>query len=209
MTIRNDFVHLKDKQLTINLSSELNIVQYEHVSALGKGSFSINTKVRDVQSGEFFALKIYNIKELARIDKYNFSGETSIDKIRTECRYWSQFVNDHIPRLYEWYEREKDQTVIARSELGDIGGAGEWDEENKTYTISQKVYNLFLEKIINEDKVLRKVIPAETIIKDKSKENRVTLDIKQAKKFDVGPILEKKASTIKYKDLLELDNADD
>ena len=212
MAIRSDFVHLKDQQLQINLGSGAqDYVQYKHVDKLGKGAFSTCTKVVDTKTGEFFALKIYKIKEQERSERFNFGGESNIDKIKTECRFWSQFVNDHIPRLYEWYENEYDKSVIARSELGDIGGAGVWDPVTKTFTLDIGVYDLFQEKIIAEDKVLRNIICMSQHInmnKDNSKENRQVIAIKDAKNA-LAPYIEKKIQTQKYSDLMMMEGGDD
>jgi len=113
-----------------------------------------------------------------------FEEEKLMHKVYNECRIWQKLVNKHIPRLYEWDENDKDDIVVARSELADIGQAGVFDKETDTYTIRDEVYDLFLEKVIIEDKILRKVdLPDQFMEENKAKENLEVIDRKKAQEF--------------------------
>lgn len=129
----------------INLQGEKKMLTYER--QLGEGTFSKNSVYKDTTTGELFAFKIYKIKNFP---KFYMQKEKPIDKVKKECQFWARMVNDHIPRLYYWFE--KGDTVIAMSELGDLGEAGTWNENITEYTIKDDVYELFLQKIIREDK---------------------------------------------------------
>ena len=62
-----------------------------------------------------FVFKIYK-KDIVKQKKGYFEAEEDrpIEKIRRECKFWSNMVNDHLPRLYSWLER--DNNIIAIGE---------------------------------------------------------------------------------------------
>ena len=175
--------------------------QYDYKEFLGEGTFSINQGAYNTTLDKFFALKIYKVKEQMKADMWLAEDEKNINKIYNECRIWEKLVNKHIPRLYEWDENDKDDIVVARSELADIGQAGVFDEETDTYNIYKHVYDLFLEKIIKEDKILRKVdVPDQFMEENKAKKNHEVIDRKKAQEV-LQPHIQKRIDD--HKKLIE------
>ena len=204
----NIMIHSKDeitKTLTgwriKNGEGKVDFEEYDVVSDLGEGAFSSNKKVYNKRLDKYFAMKIYKVKEQKKKDENQFDEETYMDKVSNECRVWEKLVNKHIPRLHEWNENDKDEIVIARSELADIGQAGNFDEQTGTYTIRKQVYDLFLEKVIIEDKILRKVdVPDQFMEENKAKKNHEVIDRKKAQEV-LQPHIQKRIDD--HKKLIE------
>ena len=125
-------------------------------SELGKGTFSSNAVYKDSKTDELFAFKIYKIKNFP---KFYLKKEKPIDKVKKECQFWARMVNDNIPRLYYWFQ--KGETIIAMSELGNLGEPGVWNDDLTEFKLKDDVYDLFWEKVIEEDKIYHGVITPE------------------------------------------------
>jgi len=109
-----------------------------------------------------------------------------MNRVRDECRIWTNLVNKHIPRLREWDENKERSIIIARSELADLGHAGKYDRETSKYILDERIYELFLNKIINEDRILRKLDVPNTFTQEISPNN----NLQKVENDEIGKILE-------------------
>jgi serine/threonine protein kinase len=121
------------------------------VSNMGDGTFSNNFIYKNVLTGQLAAFKFYKSEVINKKKRIYDECEAPIDRIQRECRIWAQLANDHIARLYEWFQSEG--KIVARSELGDLGLAGNYSQSEENWTMKPEVFKMFQEKIVSESKI--------------------------------------------------------
>ena len=180
----------KERSVEFQYTEDFSILNHQNIKSIedwqfgekmGKGSFCTIKIIRNSITGEEQALKIYN-KETQT--KGYFEEKKPLDKVFKEIRYWSEFSNEHIPKLYEHFNDSNYNKMYVRSQLGDLGCPGYWSGNYTKHTLKERVYDQFLEKITKEKKRFLRRLKSSENSPEMKKESHNISDPKQKSKSD-------------------------
>ena len=162
-----DFLYTEDFEVLKNFNMK-SIEDWQFGETIGKGSYSAIKIIINSKTNEEQAQKIYN-KTL--LTKGYFGENQPLDKVFKEIRYWREFSNEHIAKLHEHFNDLNDEKMSVRCELGDLGCPGYWSSDYTKYTIKERVYDQFQEKIKKEKRTFLKRVASVENSKNNSIQN--------------------------------------